>query len=90
MMFSFTMFDSFCFSTIISGQIPFNCYMQSMSVVPQDAWHQTVLTSISVFAGRTLRITVNLIGKEIALCNVFCLVFETEWNSREIYQRAGE
>ena len=90
MTFSFTMFDSFCFSTIISGQIPFNCYMQSMSVVPQDAWHQTVLTSISVFAGRTLRITVNLIGKEIALYNVFCLVFETEWNSPEIYQRAGE
>ena len=76
------MFDSFCFSTIISGHIPFNCYMQSMSVVPQYAWPQTLLTSISVFAGRTLRITVNLIGKEIALYNVLCLVFETEWYSR--------
>lgn len=56
--------------------------MQSMSVVPQYAWPQTLLTSISVFAGRTLRITVNLIGKEIALYNVLCLVFETEWYSR--------
>ena len=71
------MFVSFCFSTIISEHIPFNCYMQSLSVVPQDAWHQTLLTGISVFAGRTLRI-----GKEIALYNVFCLVFETEWYSR--------
>ena len=70
MMFTFTMFNSFFFSTIIWGHIPFNCYMQSMSVVPQDAWHQSLLTSISVFAGRTLRITVNLIGKEIALFSV--------------------
>lgn len=90
MMFTFTMFDSFCFSTIISGHIAFNCYMQSMSVVPQDAWHQTLLTSIAVFAGRTLRITFNLIGEEIALYKVFCLVYETEWYSRQIYERAGE